>query len=579
MSKFLLPFLLLISLLSFGQKTYEGDSPLPYKSETCRSYFNKILLEGKLNEETVTNYLKKNFTNFSDYRTGLKLKYINQSPGGFHYSFTQTFNGVAIYQSEIKVNIDRRNTIFAIFDNSENTSEWKLATSGAGPNTIIAINKQKNIPVLCERRVTDDGRELLIAQGEVIYEHDLKAYANIDSLVTGKVFNPDPLTTAQRSYRLPYVDDNDQTNASLDAQMQTVSFNATFNDSVFLLESAFLKISEFSAPNIQPVTSTNGQFYYNRAQEGFEDVNAFYHISAIQNHVHQLGFNSADSLVEVDTHASNEDNSYFLPSPGSNKIFLGTGGVDDAEDADVCVHEYGHFVSATAAPGTNNGTERESLDEAFGDYLAASYSRSLSGYQDNWVFNWDGHNGFWAGRVMDSNGQYPADITGSKYRNAQIWSAALFSLNSIIGRNATDSLILQAHYSYESNISFLDAGRLLMYADTLLTNGKYACPIYSCLFAHGMQPSNPIINCTVGINETENTGFRFFSDVTSFSFINTTGTKFKLQLIDLTGRQIMQVDENQPVFNYENTNLPSGIYLVSVQMNGTAKTYKWVKAN
>lgn len=581
MTKFILPFLLSLSIIVSAQKTSDGEFQSYYKSQTCRSYFNKFTLQEKLTTDNVVSYLKKNLANLGDYRTGLKFNYAKESPGGFHYSFIQTFNDVEIYQAEIKVNIDRRNTIFAVFDNSENTSGWSLLTiATAGPESVIALAKNTGTPVLCKRKITDDGREILMAQNELIFERDLKSYANTDTVASGKVFMPDPLTTAQRDYGAPYIDDSDKTSPSLEAQMRLVTFRTTFNGSQFLLQSPYVKISDFSGASIAPATSQTGEFYYNRSQESFEDVNAFYHISTIQNHIQQLGFSCADSLVEVDTHATIDDNSYFLPSGSGGKVFLGTGGVDDAEDADVCVHEYGHFVSASAAPGSNNGLQRESLDEAFGDYLAASYSRSLGSYRDNWVFNWDGHNEFWNGRVMDSNWKYPDDINNSKYHNAQIWSAAVFCLNGIIGRNATDSLILQTHYAYAANISLLDAGVLLMYADTLLTNGKYACPIYQCLFAHGLQPSNPVINCSVGITESDEASLiQYISNASSFSLVNSAGNSYKLQLIDAIGQQIMRVDKNQPLFTYDNTNLPAGVYLITVEINGKTKTYKWAKAN
>ena len=65
------------------------------------------------------------------------------------------------------------------------------------------------------------------------------------------------------------------------------------------------------------------------------------------------------------------DNSYFSPTTKPQRIYFGEGGVDDAEDADVCVHEYAHFISYNAANGSNVGAERNSLDEGFGDYNKA----------------------------------------------------------------------------------------------------------------------------------------------------------------------------------------------------------------
>ena len=64
-----------------------------------------------------------------------------------------------------------------------------------------------------------------------------------------------------------------------------------------------------------------------------------------------------------------DDNSFY--SPGADEIQLGTGGVDDGEDADVIVHEYGHAVQDAQAPELpHSGNQGGAMGEGFGDYLA-----------------------------------------------------------------------------------------------------------------------------------------------------------------------------------------------------------------
>ncbi len=578
MKKAITAFLVAVTFSAFAQKTDADYSPTYYKSSTCRSSFAKVKLEGTIDTKAVQEYLKQTILNLKDYRTGLKLNYKNESPGGFHYSFTQTFNGVAVYQSEIKLNTDKQNTIRSLFDNSENTADWRLNTTNATENSVIAL--RNDIPFLCQRENRNGNTEVLIANGEVVFARDTRAYVNQDSVVSGKVFNPDPLTSAQQNYGAPYSDRNDSTNPQLDAQRQTVNFTATFTGSQFLLENAFVRVREFDSPIAAPATSSTPQFYFDRSQTGFEDVNAFYHINQMQQHIHSLGFGCADSLVDIDTHAvGGADNSYFSATTNPQRIYYGTGEVDDAEDADVCVHEYGHFVSEIAAPGSNDGPYRNALDEGFGDYLAGSYSRGISTYRDNWLFNWDGHNEFWNGRILDAAWKYPEDLTGSIYRNGQIWSAVLWCINGSIGRVATDSLILQTHYAYAANISFPDAAQLLMDADTLLTGGKYACPIYVCLFQHGLHPNNPFINCGVGLSEPENFPVQFSNQNNSFSITNSSSSVIEIQVLSVTGQLVWSGSETQPIFTFNNAGLVSGIYLVSIKLNGAVKTFKWNKTS
>ena len=65
-----------------------------------------------------------------------------------------------------------------------------------------------------------------------------------------------------------------------------------------------------------------------------------------------------------------EDNSFY--SPGDRGLHFGDGGVDDAEDADIVLHEYGHSVQDNQVPGWGPGgdTEQGAIGEGFGDLLA-----------------------------------------------------------------------------------------------------------------------------------------------------------------------------------------------------------------
>ena len=54
------------------------------------------------------------------------------------------------------------------------------------------------------------------------------------------------------------------------------------------------------------------------------------------------------------------------------RIRLGKGGVDDAEDGEVIVHEYGHAVHASQVPGYGASLDAGSIGESFGDYLSVT---------------------------------------------------------------------------------------------------------------------------------------------------------------------------------------------------------------
>lgn len=134
-----------------------------------------------------------------------------------------------------------------------------------------------------------------------------------------------------------------------------------------------------------------------------------YHISQQQEYIKSLGFkNIVDYQIHIDCHGLNQaDNSSFSPYSVPPSIAFGQGGVDDAEDADVIIHEFTHAIMQSTSPDTYSGNERESMEEAYGDYMAASYSELYSGYHNDYVYNWDGHNEYWPGRVVTSDLTYP----------------------------------------------------------------------------------------------------------------------------------------------------------------------------
>ncbi len=50
---------------------------------------------------------------------------------------------------------------------------------------------------------------------------------------------------------------------------------------------------------------------------------------------------------------------------------MGAGGVDDGEDAEVILHEYGHAVHDAQVPGWGDTHEGGAMGEGWGDFLAA----------------------------------------------------------------------------------------------------------------------------------------------------------------------------------------------------------------
>jgi hypothetical protein len=110
-------------------------------------------------------------------------------------------------------------------------------------------------------------------------------------------------------------------------------------------------------------------------------------------------------------------------------IKLGKGGVDDGEDAEVIIHEYGHAVHDAQVAGFGTSIEAGAIGEAFGDYLAVTVTNVLAPTPDApCVADWDAVSYDPSAphclRRIDTNLTY-ADRRGQVHFDGQIWSRAL----------------------------------------------------------------------------------------------------------------------------------------------------------
>lgn len=376
--------------------------------------------------------------------------------------------------------------------------------------------------------------------------------------------------------------------AALEQEQTWVSIPADFSNGTFNLLNDYFIIAEFSAPPTNATTSVSDTFDFNRSQLGFEDVNAFYHLNNFKNYWESLGFTDLGTQrILVDAHGNNgADNSFFSPTTPPRLVF-GQGGVDDAEDADVLIHEYGHAMSSFASPGSNVDLERRALDEGFGDYLATSYSKQYDNFGANRVFSWDGHNEFWAGRMSNSN-KTKQDISANQniYFNGEVWSTTLNDLYQEIGATNTDILAIEVMYYNMPNTTISQAAENLFLADTLVFNGVHTCEIFDVLFARKFLVGS-CIDFYSGIRnayadhggaELLNTyGFTHYNQDLILRFNEAPFSSGQVRLYDLNGSLLSSemVHTNSHRLSYPQ--LPSGIYFLEIQTNADLYRFKLLK--
>ena len=143
--------------------------------------------------------------------------------------------------------------------------------------------------------------------------------------------------------------------------------------------------------------------------------------------------------------------------------------MDDAEDAEVIWHEYGHSILDNQVPGYGTSVEADSIGEGFGDYLAGSLGAKLSGgFQDVCIAEWDATSYTSTMppclRRLDGTKHYPEDIVGEVHDDGEIWSAALWQIRGAISAAKADTVILQHHFLLAADTSFNQAANALVTA-------------------------------------------------------------------------------------------------------------------
>jgi hypothetical protein len=230
--------------------------------------------------------------------------------------------------------------------------------------------------------------------------------------------------------------------------------------------------------------SPTNTFAYTRSDDRFEQVMAYYWITQSQRYIHSLGFGETRRPIDNRPQAARinqlgVDNSFATDHP-KNELRFGKGGVDDAEDAEVILHEYGHAIHFSQNFSFAS-EEAGAISEGFGDYWAVTVSdvvdRSLGVPQLEplpCVADWDSTS--YTSTVphclrrVDRDLHYPADLNGEVHHDGQIWSRALWDIRQSLGNVRADTIILQGSFDFPGTTMTALANRTVAAAQQLYGN-------------------------------------------------------------------------------------------------------------
>ncbi len=461
---------------------------------------------------------------------GFSAEAVRQSPGGLHVKFRQQHDGLAVVNAYIAVHQDWEGRIVLAQQNgAKPEADWpssfpEYATSLAlaradfqSHSGYVTRNKyQPEKPRLIEDELRLARKVYFLEAGEPVAAWEI-VLAGTDTVAevtywvggtpqrilgfrsavldfngSGRAFLPNPVNSLNDSSLRDSDPDSDFTSAYANVTLPGLAGTGPYT-----LTGPWITIVSMTSesPLINPPSETSGTFNYTRSQDGFEAVNAYYWIDWSQRYMQALGFNAIDHRsINVDVHGlSGADNSHYVGSPiGAGYIAYGDGGVDDAEDADIILHEYGHSIQDSSNPGAYFGSgQTGAMGEGFGDYWAFSQTYQLSvqhGFDPFCIGEWDSTSySPPCLRRVDTEKIYPNDyVAGDIYASSGIWSSALKNLFLQLGATVCDSIVLESHFLVPDYPTFYQGAMAILQADGMLYGGAHNFEICQEFYKRGI---------------------------------------------------------------------------------------------
>jgi hypothetical protein len=247
-------------------------------------------------------------------------------------------------------------------------------------------------------------------------------------------------------------------------------------------------------PTKDRVRRADHRFIFASYEPGFEEAMAYFHIDSAIRYLESLGYGGPRRIfrapMAVNVRGTRDDNSWY--SPGDRELIFGTGDVDDAEDAEIILHELGHAIQDAICPDFGQKAEAMAIGEGFGDYFAASFfaSRKPAMLRDG-VMSWDAIKDSdppFLRKMTDRRTYHAFDPKGDEHDNGSIWAATLWEIWRALGREVADRIVLESHFQLDGFTTFARAGRALLDADRNLFRGKHVRRVAAILRARRIGP-------------------------------------------------------------------------------------------
>jgi len=445
---------------------------------------------------------------------------------GQHVRFRQILAGYPVYNAFVSVAQDEQGRIRRVYssynasrsyalaakrfitrDQAEQTVRQTLQQEAGGPPEHALLGGSRvvwfprasgqlvlawELTITAERPRGDFLAMVDIASGELLMlQNRMESY----EIGRGKVFRPNPIQASGNATL------NDNSSAALiNGQLVEVDL-PRLDPGTGLLKGRYVDVVTLKSPNwpysdpaqFPAADESSRQYFYDLPDPRLAQVNAYYAIDSAQRYIRAHGWDDDRTIpngirsyvTKVNVHWDAADTSVYLPSTG--EIHFGEGGVPDAEDADIVVHEYGHAIQYAQNPSWGcqyNSTycDMRAMGEGFADYLAAAFhSRDGNAlYQQSnaaCVGEWDSTAYSITTppclRRVDGNKSYLTDRIFENHRDGEIWSRALWDIRAAIGESVANQIVLEHHFSLLPGTTMPQAALAVIAVDADLFGGAY----------------------------------------------------------------------------------------------------------